>query len=160
MKAGAGGGLIQPRVLWIVVAALFVINLALFIVRDVHQLDNLRDMTVSQGSVVELARRLRERVDGEAEARTQLLAARARTAPLKLLVDVTRALPNNAWVQKLDWDGRVLHLAGYAPAGSDVPAALARFLSPHIKSNIAPGAGSTGANQPFDVSLELPGGVP
>jgi hypothetical protein len=150
------------RILWIVVAALFLFNIVALIYRDASQLDTLRDVTASQGNVVAIARRLRERVDSETTRRDTLLASRAKSDPLRVLDAVSRTLPKDAWVQKFDWDGTRLHLAGYASSSSGVLTALKN--DPLLKSArstlpATPG-GQTGDHQPFDVVAIIGGTKP
>jgi general secretion pathway protein L len=157
IKTKGSGRFLKPTWLWAVVAFLFVLNAVVYTVRDINRLDELEAMTQSQASVVTLARRLREKVDAEATARTGLIEARAETSPLRVLDAVTRALPPNAWVQHLDWDGRALHARGYAPVGSDVRRSLARVF-PKVTARL--GEQSTAVNDmlPFDVTAVVPEG--
>jgi len=151
---GRDQGTIRPYMVWLAVAALFLFNIAVMIVRDVNQLDGLREATASQAQIVDLARRLRGRIDVENTQRAQLLEARSQTAPLKRLADVTRALPAGAWVQTLTWDGRDLHLVGSADPGIDVSASLKRLTS-RITSNAPAGTIAAGGRSAFDLTLHM-----
>jgi general secretion pathway protein L len=159
---GQTGSPTFSRILWIVVAALFLFNIVALIYRDVSQLDTLREVTTSQGNVVNIARRLRERVDSETTRRDALLASRTHSDPMRLLDAVSRTLPKDAWVQKFDWDGARLHLAGYA--GSSAGALAALKQDPLLRSArstlpATPG-GQTGDHQPFDIVVTIAGAKP
>lgn len=149
----------RARILWLVVAALFVFNIAALVIRDMSQLQTLRDITVSQNSVVVLARRLREKVDIETASRTVFVQRRAETSPLRILDEVTRALPLTAWIQRFEWDGSRLHIAGYGPSPATVMQALrksARLRNVRSSTGL-PGAktGPVSNQQPFDFLVEV-----
>jgi general secretion pathway protein L len=150
------------RILWIVVIALFLFNIVALIYRDSSQLDTLRDVTASQGNVVAIARRLRERVDSGATQRDALLASRAKSDPMRVLDAVSRTLPRDAWVQKFDWDGTRLHLAGYGASSTGVLAALKQdpLLKTARSTLPATPGGQTGDHQPFDIIAIIGGTKP
>ncbi len=159
IRAQGAAGLLQPRYIWSLAVFLIVLNVVVYTVRDMSRLSALQEMTASQQSVVTLARRLREKVDGENASRAALLAALSRNSPLRIVDAITRALPAGAWVQHLDWDGHRLHLTGYAPSQVDVVAALRRSAAfgpgARVKAATAAAAATPDAPHPFDVSLEI-----
>jgi general secretion pathway protein L len=149
----------RARILWLIVAVLFVFNIAALVIRDVSQLQTLRDITVSQSNIVVLARRLREKVDIETASRTALVQRRAQTSPLRVLDEVTRALPLTAWIQRFEWDGARLHIAGYGPSTAAVMQALRK--SPSLRrARSSTGMteakqGSADSQEPFDILIDV-----
>jgi hypothetical protein len=64
------------------------------------------------------------------------------------------ALPDKAWVQRFEWDGKSLHLSGYAAPGVKVVAALkATGLFASVRASRAEAVAETGTGRPFDLVL-------
>ncbi len=143
---------------WSLVAAAFVLNLAVLIGRDVYALRETEALVTAHGEAAATARTLRARVLGEDARRRALLARRDAQDPLPLLAAATRALPDTAWVQRLSWDGGQLRLAGYKTGAADVVAALRRFPA-FASARRVPGEATAASSttEPFDVSIERPG---
>src|SRR6202012_5866854 len=67
---------------------------------------------------------LQRRVEGENNRRRALLARAARDEPLRVLNAVTKALPDDAFVQRLEWNGATLHLSGEEVGDVDLTGAI------------------------------------
>ncbi len=152
----AGAGARARRFWWGIVAGGLLLNLIVLVVRDVETTRTLETLVSEHGETARLARTLRNRVVGE-EARRQALAERRNaTDPLALLADVTRLLPDSAWVQRLGWTGRQLRLGGFSAGSGDVAAELRRAprfaAARSTASEIAP---KSRAGQPFDVTVDV-----
>jgi general secretion pathway protein L len=155
-----GGGQLGARARlpywWAGVVALLILNFWLIAFRDSAELDSLKQIVDSQAAPVEVALRLRDKVDAEAERRASLLGRRRASSPLRVLDAVTKALPANAWAQTFEWNGQTVHLAGYSNGPADMLKALesAPYLhNARTMSRDALPAKASGM-QPFDVSVD------
>src|SRR5450759_834067 len=64
----------------------------------------------------------------------------AATVPIEILNELTRLLPDDAWLQELQYDGETLSLGGFAKSASPLLQALANspyFENPQFLSAIA-----------------------
>lgn len=100
---------------------------------------------------------LRERLE-QVSARTDLLAAEKARVPLvsQILAEVTRVVPDQAYLARLDWRDGTLQLEGYAEAAASLIGLLDRsplFQTPQFRSPVTPDR-RTGLER-FHVSLEL-----
>ena len=160
MSAGGAASAMQRRLAywWGAVAVLMIVNLASLVVRDSLDVQRMQGLVQSQRTTAGVALHLRQRVVDEALARAALAQRQGRSEPLRVLDTVTRALPRGAWVQRLEYNGRSVHLIGYKPASFDVVGALK--ASPaliNVRSVAAdPPAGVT-SDQPFDVTADVRG---
>jgi hypothetical protein len=105
---------------WMIVAVLIAANIALLIAKDVYSLSSLREVVQLQRSSVHLASALRRRVTLEEEKRATLVQSLKRPTPLAVWNAVTNALPDDAWVEHLEWNGKAVRLVGMAPQNFDV----------------------------------------
>jgi Tfp pilus assembly protein PilN len=146
------------RRLWIAVAILLAANMGMLTARDVSGVATLAEATRQQSTTVSLARRLRERVDGEARLRADLLSRRSESSPLRILDRLTMSLPHDAWVQRFEWDGHHLHIVGYAQSAANVAVALrtsAFWRNVTVRSGAQrQAATSPKVAQPFDIVME------
>jgi hypothetical protein len=137
------------------VALLFGLNLALLVVRDIQSLNSLEEQVGAHATTATTARRMRAQLVAEDVARRDWAARRVATDPLALLSDLTRALPDSAWVQRLSWDGAQLRLTGFKRGGVDVIAplrALPRFAAVRAAGNDV--ATRQAVGEPFDITAE------
>ncbi len=155
-QLGERGSSGAARFWWTLVAVLAAALVATLIVRDVQRTRALDALVTAHGEGAASARALRLRVLAEDARRRTWLARREARDPLRLLAAATRALPDNAWVQRLDFDGTRLRLVGFKNGGVDTVAALrtaAVFGAVRpSSSDIAP---PQPLGQPFDVTAEL-----
>ena len=64
------------------------------------------------------------------------------------------ALPEKAWVQRFEWDGRTLRMTGYAAPGINVVSVLkATGLFGSVRASRSEAVAETESGRPFDVVL-------
>lgn len=144
------------RFWWGAVIAGIVLNLAVLVARDINATGQLQTLVAEHGDAARLARTLRSRVVGEETRRAALVARHAARDPVALLADLTRLLPDGAWVQRLSRDARQLRLSGYHQDGVDVVAALKRstlYAAARPTSPDLPPRSKAG--QPYDVTVDF-----
>jgi len=157
--AGGGGRLSARARLpywWAVVVALLILNFWLIGYRDSVEVDSLKQIVDSQAEPVQVALRLRDKVDAEAGRRAALIERRNASSAMRVLDAVTKALPANAWTQTFEWNGQTVHLAGYSNGPADMLKALesSPYLhNAHTMSQSALPAKASGM-QSFDVSAD------
>jgi len=141
---------------WVAVAFLMALNVALLMYRDSTDVDSLQQVVDSQAGPVEVAMRLRAKVEAEATRRAALLERLRKGSPLRMIEAVTKALPMNAWTQTFEWDGQTVHLVGYSDGQADLLRALESSPSLHnartMSHDTAPV--KAGLMQPFDVAAD------
>ena len=166
-SAGAlGRGRRGAGLWWTAVAALVALNVGCWIWRDSRSLSDLQAAVAAQQPQVQRVAALRASLTAETQRRRALVAALAADEPLRALDAVSRALPDQAWVQRATFAPASIRLAGYHTPGVDVLAALKRepllanvqrVSSEGAASDSGGGAGGGGAGDPFDVSADLAG---
>lgn len=160
LPAFDGGGGLGARARlpywWAAVVVLLILNFWLIAYRDSAELDSLKQIVDSQAAPVEVALRLRDKVDAEAERRAALLERRQATSSLHVLDAVTKAVPANAWTQTFEWNGQTVHLAGYSSGPADMLKALESSPYLHNARSMSHDAlpAKTSGTQPFDVSVD------
>lgn len=160
-RAAAGAAADRGGLWWGIVGAMFVLNVAVLVGRDVYNLRETAALVEAHGQTAAIARTLRARVVTEDARRRDLVAARAAHDPLPILAAVTRALPDGAWTQRLAWDGTQVRLAGFRGPGVDIVAALRRspyFVAVRSTAVDIPAPGQ--ALQPFEASADTTREVP
>jgi Tfp pilus assembly protein PilN len=115
-------------------------------------------LVAAHGATAATARGLRERIVQEDARRAAQLRARATTEPLAILAQLTRALPDSSWVQRLELAGGRLRLVGYQAQREPVAAKL-RTIPRFARVQAAPSelAGGPASAEPFDVTVVLSG---
>lgn len=154
--AGRGGRLPlwTPTRLWAVTLLLVAANVAVFTLRDIAALDDLRQRAETRRPLAQAAEKLRDATGAETVRRTALKERKRRNDPLPLLANLTQALPDEVWVQRLEWDGVTLRLSGWSMGGSDV---LALVEADPLLRNARLEASSSVPNaqrQPFEIVAE------
>lgn len=140
---------------WGLVAALFALNCAALIFRDVDRVSQLAALVELQKPSANAARRLAKRIADDTATRTELLARRKQDNALAALAFVTRKVPNAAWIQRYSWTGETLRLAGYKQANVDVVAALRKSGAfSAVRASTSDIAAESATGQPFDVSAD------
>lgn len=152
----------RARLWWLIVAALFALNLALIMWRDMAAVDRLEDAIEQQQPALAIARRITGRIRADSVLAGSVAAQRAKAEPLALMGRVAAALPTGVWLQRWGWQDGTLHLAGMRPPTSDVAGALRK--AGFVTVRYADSAGDSGADAastplgvPFDVVLGAPG---
>lgn len=146
----------RAALVWGAFAILLIANLAALIGRDMAATRAVRDAVDAQRPTVALAQGLRRRVQNEETRRAALLARRERQEPLRILEEVSRALPPPQWVQRFEWNGRIVRLVGFKQANFDLAAALRGsplLTNPRALSTERVPASANG--EPFDITAEL-----
>ncbi len=140
---------------WSSVAALLLINLAVLIFRDMHDINQLQTTIDGQSATANVGRQLRQRIEQDHAQREAVIARRAGQEPLKILSAVSQTLPDEAWVQRLTWNGQTIRLAGYKRSNIDMIAALSRST---MLKNVRPSTSDVvlknNAGQPFDITAD------
>lgn len=141
---------------WAAVAFLFLLNLAMIVWRDVARTDRLEDMVTQQQPAVGISRAMAGRIrNGQRVARVSL-ARRAALDPLGTLARLSTALPAGAWVQRYNWYGDTLKIAGYRPRDANVVAALRAAPGfAEVRNTSSDTVAEIPAGQPFDVTARL-----
>ena len=158
IRAAAGVGSPERRRLywWGAVAALTAVNLLVFVGLDMADVAALQRTIDSQRPSADVALKLRHRVEGERDRRASLLARRIEGEPLRVIAAASGALARDAWVQRLEWNGRAVRLSGYKSGAYDVLAAMrgspafanVRSVASDVPAKLASG-------QPFDIVAEV-----
>ena len=141
---------------WMAVGVLFLANVAMLAWRDIADVQRLETLVEEQRPAVAIAQRLTHRMRQNARLVERAAQRRAGAGALGLLTQVTVAVPNEAWVQRYDWDERTLRLAGYHRPELNLPAALrsAPFAA-SIRNAQTDTLAEVAAGQPFDVNIRL-----
>lgn len=157
-------GLLPPlsqarRFWWSAVAVLVLVNVGTAILQDRQQVQHVQDLVDAQAPAINAVRRIEDRLQDNARRVTTLDRRRHERQPLRLLAAVDAALPANAWVQRLEWDGQRVRLSGFAADDVNVVAAFkqsGRFVT--VRSNRAEAMGQERTGRPFDLTAALPEG--
>lgn len=134
LRESEGGGAARRRATywWAAAAILLAFNLFMLSYRDSAATNQLREAVESQQSPVTVAMRLRDKVQKEAAKRADLLKQKKQNSPLQMLEAVTQVLPDGAWVQRFEWNGRTVHIRGER---KDTPNLLAKMeASPMLRN--------------------------
>jgi Tfp pilus assembly protein PilN len=67
---------------------------------------------------------MRDKVEHEVARRADLLERKRKNAPLPVLDAVTAALPQDAWVNRFEWNGKTVHIKGHKKTSPDILARL------------------------------------
>jgi hypothetical protein len=141
---------------WVAVAFLFALNLAMIVWRDVARTDRLEETVAQQQPAVAISRAMANRVRGGQRVARVSLARRAAFDPLGVLARVSTALPAGTWVQRYNWYGDTLKIAGYRPRNANVVTALRAapgFVE--VRNTSSDTVAEIPAGQPFDVTARL-----
>lgn len=152
-------GLLPPRPAvarfwWAVVAGLLLVNIGTAVLRDQQQVNRLQALVDAQAPALNAVRRIEDRVLGNAQVVGALNARRASHQPLRLMAMVGGALPEKAWVQRFEWDGKSLRLSGYAAPGVNVASVLkASGLFASVRASRSEAVAEAESGRPFDLVL-------
>lgn len=138
---------------WLLIALLVAGNIAIAVARDQMALDHLRAQVEGQRALVQRVADLRRAVTAEEERRASFTAQKQGLSPLDLLERLTVALPDDVWLERLDWQGGDIRIAGHAPPGRDVAALV-------VAAGFRVAAPVAWDGERFDLAARLPGGTP
>ena len=142
--------------IWGAVAGLALLNLAAAIGRDILDERSLSAKVDNQQSQVSLIQAMRRRVQGEDRWRADILQRRASGEPLRMLDSLTVAAPSGAWVERLNFDGQSVRVAGYRQDQVDMAAAMrAAPLLANVRNSGSDVLTRQAAGQPFDLTADL-----
>ncbi|MEP9360941.1 PilN domain-containing protein [Sphingomonas sp. KR3-1] len=142
--------------LWVLVAVLLLLNLAMAIWRDAAHVAQFERIVAEQQPAVGIAQAISRRGEQDRRLVARSLALRRARDPLDVLAAVSASLPTGTWLQRLAWDGEAVRLTGYRPERADVATALrrsGRFVGVRSMGESAEAAMPTG--QPFDLSAKV-----
>ncbi|HEY2050867.1 MAG TPA: PilN domain-containing protein [Caulobacteraceae bacterium] len=146
----------RTRLLWMLAVLLAAIDLAVVLAQDVTRTRELRAELAALRPRVVVAQRLRARVLAEEGRRSEIIVARKRAEPLRRLDEVSRYLPDGAWVERFSWNGQTIRISGYRREGVDVTAALRSAPDFTDARNVASDVGGSAASGiPFDLSIQV-----
>lgn len=158
MRDAQGSDAAQRRSLywWAAAAVLLIVNIAFMTYRDSSSLDELRQTVEAQQAPVTIALRTRDKVNHEAVRRASLLESKKRTSALPVLDAVTKAVPQDAWVSRFEWNGRTVHIRGQKKTSNDILARLEASPVLHNAHSLSADsrAGDGTAAQPFDMQAD------
>lgn len=156
--ARRGWRAVRPGLLWGLAGGLALAGLLAGAWRDQAEIDGLRRQAEALRPQAAAARALRESLATETERRLRLRARQQESDPLALLAALTAALPDDIWVQRLEWDGAGLRLAGGA-AGGEAAVLTALAAVPAFRAARAEAAtlAATPGRLPFAVTIDRVG---
>jgi general secretion pathway protein L len=134
LQDAEGGSAARRRAayIWIAAGVLLAFNLFMLTWRDASATNQLREAVESQQSPVTVAMRLRDQVQKEASRRATLLRLQKQNAPLPVLDAVSQALPEGAWAEHYEWNGRTIQVRGFR---KDTPDLLAKIEASPLLRN-------------------------
>lgn len=157
MREQAGVAPAVPRrvYLWGACGVLAVAAVLLATLGDAQDIDRLQRLVDAQQPAVGLAEKLRRSVQAERNRRIELLTRRSAHEPLRIVDAATRALPRGEWVQRMEWNGRVVRLVGFKQPGFDLSAALTGPALSNVRSLLSDmPTRATDGREPFDVMAD------
>ncbi|MGZ8406841.1 MAG: hypothetical protein ACXWVJ_02320, partial [Caulobacteraceae bacterium] len=154
-SGAASGG--RTALWWAAVAGLFALNLFLLVFKDMNTVAALRETVDAQREAASVALRIRNMADAERTARVDQLARRQSASPLGLLETLAEAMPRDAWIHRLAWNGRAARMTGFKKQGGDLAGVLQKHPAlRNTRSLAAPiSQAATAGREPFDVAIEV-----
>ncbi len=154
-------GLLAPRppvakFWWIAVAVLALVNVGVAILRDQQQVNRMQELIDTQATALGAVKRFEDRLHGNAQKVEAIRAKRDAQQPLRTLARLGAAMPEQSWVQHLEWDGAKIRVSGYAAQGVNAVAAVkASGAFSGVRASRAEALAETVAGRPFDFSASL-----
>jgi hypothetical protein len=139
---------------WCIAVGLLAINVGLALFRDYRDIADLREIMQSQSQTAQLARQIQKRVVSEQLRRENLALLRQRQEPLRVLDILSKSLPDDAAVERFEWDGTSVRLTGYKKGSTDLQSVLGRVPEiASVRSNGSELPPQMELGQPFDLRL-------
>lgn len=144
------------RIWWVLVALMFALNISFLVWRDLASVEQLGELVEVQKPAALAAQRSAARMQSATRTIARAVARRDRHNALAALGAVSQALPSDAWVQRLAWDGESLRLTGYKSRTAD-PIKLLRQsgLYADVRSANSDVLAEIPAGQPFDIVAKI-----
>ncbi|KUR70324.1 hypothetical protein AQZ52_15870 [Novosphingobium fuchskuhlense] len=144
------------RAWWIAAAVLLLVNLGIATLREQQQVNHLQEMVDAQSTALGAVRRIEGRLRTNAKSIEQLRARRDHQQPERALAALTRVLPQKCWVQRIEWDGARMRVAGYcAKDVNPVAAVKASGAFAFVRASRAEALAQTFSGTPFDFNASL-----
>lgn len=141
---------------WTAVAVLALANVGIAILRDQQQVNRMQELVDSQSTALGAVRRIEDRLHGNARKVEGVQEKRDHQQPLRTLARLGAAMPEQSWVQHLEWDGAKIRVSGYAAPGVNAVAAVkASGAFSGVRASRAEALAETVAGKPFDFSASL-----
>jgi len=141
---------------WAVAAFLLAVNIAALVYRDVAKTSRLEQLVQQQQPAVAIAERIKRRLVSGGKVIDAAVAQRRGGNPIEALAVVTAAFPPNAWLQRFEWKGSDIHLAGYKQTGVDMIGTLRK--SPRladVRQTTGEALADIPVGQPFELSARV-----
>lgn len=145
-----------PVMWWGLVGFLFALNIGLLVWRDQQSVDNLHAAVEAQAPAVSVYRTIAARTARIEQVARTTASRRAAQDVVGDLATVTTALPDSAWVQRYDWNGMSVRLAGYLRPPADINVALrknSRFIN--VRMSSADVQTGIPIGQPYDITADI-----
>ena len=144
------------RVWWTAAAVLLLINLGIAALRGQQQVNQLQDLVTSQSTALGAVRRIEDRLRVNAASIDRLRARREKQQPRRTLAVLERVLPQTCWMQRMEWDGAKVRVAGYCNEGTNAVAAVkASGTFAFVRASRAESLAQTYSGKPFDFNASL-----
>lgn len=150
----------RPRsatpIVWAAVGCFVMLNIALFIWKDVQTVERLEQVVQEQQPAVTVAQTIIKRTEQDRALVARSLGKRRHHDALGGLAATSEALPEGAWLQRFVWDGATVKITGYKPPRTDVASGLrrsgtftdVRALNDEIQAEVP-------AGEPFDIGARI-----
>jgi general secretion pathway protein L len=140
---------------WAAAAVLLALNLFYFSWRDSNEVEQLRSAVEAQQAPVNVAVHLRDKVEKEAAHRVDLIRQQAQASPLKVLDAVSKALPQGAWAEHFEWNGKTVQVRGFEKDTPNLLATLEASPLLHNARSLTPNPGAVHqASASFDLAAD------
>jgi hypothetical protein len=152
--AGGGSGGSRRAYWWVAAGALAAANILVLISRDESDLQSLREAVEAQETTVAVVDRARRKVTGEAAVRRELMQAKQET-PLRAIAALSKSLPNEAWVHRLEWTPKSVHIAGYQKGAPNLLRSLESSPALRNARVLTAAAAAVPGVQSFDIAADI-----
>lgn len=138
---------------WGAVALLLACNLGFSILRDGQEIARIQGLIDAQAPALMTVQKVESRLRGNAALVNGVRARREHQQPLRILAEVQRLLPGDAWVQRFEWDGTQMRLSGFAPNSTAIVTALKSSSGfSAVRASRAEVMAETVTGKPFDLT--------
>jgi hypothetical protein len=146
---------------WIAAVLLVLVNALVLVGRDIIEVSRLQAAVDAQRPGLDTVLRLRRRVGDEEQRRRAMIAAGMRGDPIGILDALSRTLPDQVFVRRLEWNGHGLRLSGFERGESDLARLIlstGRFVNPKV--SLGEPTSDTAPTRSFDLTADARPGSP